>query len=116
MPSFILRVSKLSSKIKAKFRDCDAYTRTLAASLAEQLEFMDDTLSELRADVAENGAVTTAVNGNGFKTRQENPAAKQYNTMIRNYNALLTTLAKLGTDNTGESGSELMEFLGGKKK
>ena len=97
------------------FAECDAATRLRAEKLAVEAEFMAQTLEVLKADIAENGPVVTHINGNGFEVRQENPAQKSYNTMIKNYNAAISALAKMaeGAGGSAESKDKLMSFIGG---
>ena len=56
---------------------------------------MEVTLEELHARVNKEGAIIETINGNGFDVLLENPAQKSYNTMIRNYNTIMKTLAEI---------------------
>lgn len=82
----------------------------LIYDLCEQAAFMKITLGELQKCINKNGAVTTAINGNGFEVTTENPAQKSYNTMIKNYNSVLKTLIDL-LPKTEKQVDEMMEFI-----
>ncbi len=82
----------------------------LIYDLCEQAAFMKITLGELQRCINENGAVTTAINGNGFEVTAENPAQKSYNTMIKNYNSVLKTLIDL-LPKTEKQVDEMLEFI-----
>ena len=73
------------------------------------------TLNKLEKQVQQDGAIITAVNGNGFDVMSEHPAQKSYNTMIGRYNAMVKTLVDMIPDGKGEA-DELMSFLSGDAK
>ena len=103
---------KIKRQLLARFKGCGTDTKKTAEKLAERAAFMAVTLDELEADIAENGAVITAVNGNGFEVRQENPAQKSYNIMIKNYNSTIMALDKLAKENGAASAADpLMDFI-----
>lgn len=103
---------KIKRQLLARFKGADVNTKKTAEKLAERAAFMAVTLDELEADIAENGAVITAVNGNGFEVRQENPAQKSYNAMIKNYNSTIMALDKLAKESgAGSATDPLMDFI-----
>lgn len=98
------------SKYKKIFTGADENKKLFAEKLYTQAAFMNATLCELAETIKKEGAVITAVNGNGFETTSEHPAQKSYNAMIKNYNAAIKSLIDLLPD--GRAGAdELMEFL-----
>lgn len=98
----------------AFYSDLSEPQQELAQKFVNELFFMDKTLKKLHQIITSEGAITEKTNGNGFKVREENPALKSYNAMIRNYNATLKHLLDLLPDKPANN--ELKEFLEGKKK
>ncbi len=98
----------------AFYDDLSEPQQELAKKFVNELFFMDKTLKKLHQIISTEGAITEKTNGNGFKVREENPALKSYNAMIRNYNATLKHLLDLLPEKPANN--ELREFLEGKKK
>lgn len=96
-------------KFKKIFEALDENKRKIAEDLYSQAAFIKATLAELQEAINADGAVITAINGNGFKVTTEHPAQKSYNTMIKNYNAIMKTLGDLAPDAAGTD--ELLNFL-----
>ncbi|MBR6619386.1 MAG: hypothetical protein IKK85_03490 [Clostridia bacterium] len=98
----------------AFYDDLSEPQQELAKKFVNELFFMDKTLKKLHQIISTEGAITEKTNGNGFKVREENPALKSYNAMIRNYNATLKHLLDLLPEKP--SSDALRAFLEGKKK
>ncbi len=96
-------------RYKGIFENIEEEKKPFAEKLYQQAAFMSATLKELQEKIDDEGAVIVSTNGNGFKTTQEHPAQKSYNTMIRNYNATIKSLLDLLPENQNED--ELMEYL-----
>ena len=97
-------------KIKDSIDQIGESKKPIARMLLARAEFMQNTLVDLEKIINAEGAVTTAVNGNGFCVTSEHPAQKSYNTMIGRYNAVLKTILDiLGESNTERD--ELLEFI-----
>lgn len=103
-------IKKEISKYKKIFKAVSDDKKPLTEKLYNQAAFMNVTLSELQNIINLEGAVIESVNGNGFKTYNEHPAQKSYNTMIKNFNATIKTLIDLLPE-TQQKDDELMEFL-----
>ena len=80
---------------KKIFETLDENQRVFAEKIYKEADFMNKTLKKLKKSISTEGAIVERTNGNGFETITENPAQKSYNTMIRNYTAVLKTLAEL---------------------
>lgn len=105
----------LLGKYRKIFKNIDKDKKIFIEKLFTEAVFMEITLMELQEKIKEEGAVTTAKNGNGFEVTQEHPATKSYNTMIRNYNGIMKTLLENVPEDTKDD--ELMLFIGkGKSK
>ena len=85
--------------------------RGVAEALADELEFMAATLTDLKAHIAEHGAVEWYQNGRQECWR-ESPAMKSYSALIPRYNATIKQLVGLVPDeDDGDVGDELDEWL-----
>ena len=105
-------VAKIPKQIMARFKNADKNTQKAAQELAGRAAFHSVTLTDLEQDIAENGAIIEAMNGNGFLIKQENPAQKSYNATIKSYNTVLASLDKLAqaTGATSEA-DPLISFI-----
>ena len=107
-----IKAKKIKKQLLSRFRGADGNTKRTAEKLAERAAFMAVTLDELEQDIAENGAIITAINGNGFEIKQENPAQKSYNATIKNYNSTIMSLDKLAKESgAGQQADPLLEFI-----
>jgi hypothetical protein len=86
----------------------------LQEKLIEEVAFMAVTIEALKASINADGPIIYGKNGNGFDVRQENPAQKSYNVMIKNYLTAARQLQDLLPEE--EASNELIEFLKAGKK
>ena len=111
-----LRKKELA-KLDKIFKNLPADKQKLAEGLKSQAAFMVATLQELQEIMNEDGPVEMFEQGKQRMLR-EHPAAKTYNTMVRNYAAVCKTLFDLLPDEAKNKvvEDELMEFIKGAKK
>ena len=105
------KTKRVLRQIKALFRDMPDNQMKLNQDLFEQAAFMKVTLEELREKINSEGAVIKGKNGNGFNISQEHPAQKSYNTMIKNYLAVMSKLNEMLPPEAKKS--KLGDFLNG---
>lgn len=79
------------SKLKEIFNKDNNAKNTLALSLLDKAEFMEDTLRKLQQKVKDDGVVTSMCQGS-YDIDRENPALKSYNTTIKNYTSVIKQL------------------------
>lgn len=108
-------ISKELRKLKKIFKNLSDDRKLFAEKLMEKAAFMEVALSELKEQVAEEGSIIMATNGNGFKVKMENPALKSYNTTIKNYSTVIKQLVDLLPDGAEEV-DELMIHVREKKR
>ena len=84
--------------------------RCVADALAQELEFMGKTLDELKAHIAEHGAVEWYENGKQQHWR-ESPATKAYSAMIPRYAALYKQLVGKLPEGAADEGDDLDRWL-----
>ena len=83
--------------------------KSIAKNLISELEFMAETLSDLKAIIREKGAEEEFCNGKQHFTR-ERPAMNSYTKLIARYSTLFKQVCCLMND-TPEAQTELMSFL-----
>ena len=103
-------ISKQAKGPKELAAMVDEDRRGVAEALADELEFMASTLADLKAHIAEHGAVEWYQNGKQAHWR-ESPAMKSYNAMIPRYSALYKQLCALLPEGVADEGDELDEWL-----
>ena len=110
-----LRKKELS-KLNRIFKNLPAEKQKLAEGLKSQAAFMVATLAELQEIMNRDGPVELFEQGSQRLLR-EHPAAKTYNTMVRNYTAVCKALFDLLPDEERkDAADELMEFVKGARK
>ena len=107
-------IKKEFAELKKIFKDIDADKKPFADRLIQQCSFMLATLTELQETLNNDGSVELFINGSQ-KMLREHPAAKTYNTMIKNYNSTIKQLIDLLPEDKGDT-DELLDFLGSGKK
>ena len=109
------KIKKNLSELRKAVDSCEPAKRELGIKLLDQLEYMENLLSEKK--IKAEGAIIEATNGNGFTVKTEHPASKAYATLIGKYNAMAKTVEDIILDSLQKSeGDELLEFLGGAKR
>lgn len=99
--------------LKKIIKNLDEDKKRYADRLIEQAAFMYVTLQELQEAINSDGAVEWFENGKQ-KMWREHPAAKTYNTMIKNYTSVIKQLSDISPNQ--DEKDELMEFLNEHKK
>jgi len=85
--------------------------------LIKRIAFMQVMLEDLEADINQNGTVEVFSQTPGIEYERERPAARIYNTTIKNYTSACKQLFDLlPNDKPKPEADELMAFLKGAKK
>jgi PP-loop superfamily ATP-utilizing enzyme len=95
IPDKEIKIKRLVEKYEQMCSALDENKKKVVKKLYTEAAFMEVTLEELQARINKEGAIIETTNGNGFPVILENPAQKSYNTMIRNYNTIIKTLAEI---------------------
>ena len=108
-------IQKEKQKLRQIFKEIPEDKKDLVEGLIENAAFMRVTLEILAKDIAENGPVITAVNGNGFEVTRENPAQKSYTSMVQKYSGVIEQLNKMlpstRASEVAKAGDLLKEFI-----
>lgn len=108
-------IKKEIGELSKIFKDIDQERKQFADRLIQQCAFMLTTLSELQETLNEQGSIELFVNGKQEMLR-EHPAAKTYNTMIKNYNSTIKQLLDMLPEGNKAEQDELLGFLGRDRK
>ena len=85
--------------------------RAIGEALYNKLEFLDDTLAKLQADVEQGGVIELFRQGRSQYNR-ERPALKSYNTTLQRYIAVVKQIIDLlPKQDAADLKDELMDFV-----
>ncbi len=105
------RIKREVTKLKKIYSNLDADRMVLALKLIENAAFMTVTLEDLQKQINEEGPIQTGTNGNGFKTTQESPALKAYNSVMQRYTPCIKQLTDMLPDEKSASAAKAGEAL-----
>lgn len=84
-------------RLEKILKDVPKQQIALCRRLIERAAFMLVTLEDYEQDITVNGVITEMEQGK-YTIHRENPAAKGYNTMVKNYQAVIRQLTDLLPD------------------
>lgn len=105
--------SKELRRLEKIFRDIRADKKETVRNLIENAAFMEIQLASLQKEIAEKGPVSEYKNGENQWGTKKSPEVEIYNTMIKNYMAVVRQLLELLPENDTDKKDELMEFISG---
>jgi len=107
------RIKKEKTRLKKLLKDLPEDKQKLADGLIAQAAFMRVTLEELQEIMNTDGPVELFEQG-AQRMLREHPAAKTYNTMVRNYTAVCKAMFGLLPEGERKvAADELMDFVKG---
>jgi hypothetical protein len=110
------RIRKEYLKIKRVLKGLDKDRQTIADSLMQRAAFMSVTIADLEDDINERGYISEYQNGKDQWGTKKSPEIEIYNTMIKNYAAVIRQLCDdLPKTEAGAVKSDLLKFLGDKR-
>src|SRR5690606_5469760 len=110
------RIKREKSRLNRILKDLSKDKKKMAEGLISQAAFMRVTLEELQEIMNTDGPVELFEQGSQ-RILREHPAAKTYNTMVRNYTAVCKALFDLLPDEESkDAADELMESVKGARK
>lgn len=102
---------KISTELKAILEKVPEDKKTVAARIADELIFMQETLADLKKQIREGGTVEHFEQGKQSFLR-ESPALKSYNITVTRYSTLYKQLCDLlPKEQEAEKANELYDFL-----
>jgi len=107
------RFKREKSRLNRILKDLSKDKKKMAEGLISQAAFMRVTLEELQEIMNTDGPVELFEQGSQ-RILREHPAAKTYNTMVRNYTAVCKAMFSLLPEEQKQvAADELMEFIKG---
>ena len=97
-----------NTKLKKVIKELPPEKKLFAEQLAVEIEFMANSLSEMRHLVEADGSIISRKNGNGIVVLSEHPAQKSYNTTLKGYTSAIKQLT--GLLETEQQKDELDDF------
>lgn len=88
-------IDKELKKLKRIFTKIDAKVKKAVENLMYNAAFMSVTLQLLQTEINKNGAVSEYKNGENQFGTKKSPEIEIYNTMIKNYSAVMKQLTDL---------------------
>ncbi len=105
--------SKQLRRLEKIFRDIREDKKETVRNLIENAAFMEIQLAGLQKEIAEKGPVSEYKNGENQWGTKKSPEVEIYNTMIKNYMAVVRQLLELLPEGGADEKDELMSFIGG---
>ena len=105
--------SKQLRRLEKIFRDIREDKKETVRNLIENAAFMEIQLAGLQKEIAEKGPVSEYKNGENQWGTKKSPEVEIYNTMIKNYMAVVRQLLELLPEGDADEKDELMSFIGG---
>lgn len=106
-------IKREESKLKRIFKDLSKNTLDTVRPLIKNAAFMAVTLEILQEEINKNGVTCTYQNGENQFGTKKTPEAELYNTMVKNYAAIVKQLCEFLPEGEKE-GDELLQFLAGR--
>lgn len=101
------RINRERDQLVKIFAALDENRRNTAASLIENAAFMTVTLADLRKTISEKGVVSEYQNGENQRGTKKSPEVEVYNTMIKNFTAIIKTLCDMLPEESAEANALL---------
>ncbi len=105
--------SKQLRRLEKIFRDIREDKKETVRNLIENAAFMEIQLADLQKEIAKKGPVSEYKNGENQWGTKKSPEVEIYNTMIKNYMAVVRQLLELLPEGGADEKDELMSFIGG---
>lgn len=89
------RISREFTKLKALYSELPENKKKLMMPLIQNASFMKVTLEDLQATINQEGATDEYQNGANQFGRKQSANIQAYNSLIKNYNAVIDKLDKM---------------------
>ncbi len=89
------RIKQEKDKLKRQFSKIDKKKKALVQRLIENAAFMAVTLEDLQQEINEKGCISEYKNGENQYGTKKAPEVEIYNTMVKNYAAVIRQLTDL---------------------
>lgn len=89
------KIKREIGRLKKYFKDCDKNAMNFIKPLIENAAFMAVTLDDLQIEINKDGCTVEYKNGENQYGTKKNPSVETYNTMQKNYAALMKQIAEM---------------------
>ena len=110
-----IKKSEELKRLEKIFKDIRADRKETVKKLIENAAFMEIQLSVLQKQITEKGVVSEYQNGENQWGTKKSPEVEIYNTMVKNYTAVIKQLLELLPEGEGHEEDELLSFINGGK-
>ena len=108
------RIKKEKNKLKKQFSKIDEKKKQLVQRLIENAAFMAITLEDLQDDINMNGCIGEYKNGENQYGTKKSPEVEIYNTMVKNYAAVIRQLTDLLPEGVEKTDDGFDDFISGR--
>ena len=108
------RIKKEKNKLKKQFSKIDERKKQLVQRLIENAAFMAITLEDLQDDISMNGCISEYKNGENQYGTKKSPEVEIYNTMVKNYAAVIRQLTDLLPEGVEKTDDGFDDFISGR--
>lgn len=108
------RKSKELLRLERIFKNIRTDRKVTVQKLIENAAFMEIQLSNLQKEIEEKGTVSEYQNGENQWGTKKSPEVEIYNTMVKNYMAVIKQLLELLPEGDAGNEDELTAFIRGK--
>ena len=108
------RIKKEKNKLKKQFSKIDEKKKQLVQRLIENAAFMAITLEYLQDDINMNGCISEYKNGENQYGTKKSPEVEIYNTMVKNYAAVIRQLTDLLPEGVEKTDDGFDDFISGR--
>ena len=105
------RIKQEKDKLKRQFSKIDKKKKTLVQRLIENAAFMAVTLEDLQQEINEKGCISEYKNGENQYGTKKAPEVEVYNTMVKNYAAVIRQLTDLLPEGGGAVDDGFDKFI-----
>ena len=111
----VKKKSKELNKLKKIFKNIEPNKQKVVEQLIVNAAFMAESLAELQDIINEKGFTEEYQNGANQYGVKKCSEVEIYNTMIKNYTAIIKQLVDLLPNDDRSGGDELLDFISGRK-
>lgn len=104
------QINQELKKLKRIFTKLDSRVKKAVENLMYNAAFMSVTLQELQKSINKNGVISEYKNGENQFGTKKSPEVETYNTMIKNYSAIIKQLTDLLPKKPGDDPPKVDPF------
>lgn len=104
------QINQELKKLKRIFTKLDPKVKKAVENLMVNAAFMSVTLQELQKKINKNGVISEYKNGENQFGTKKSPEVETYNTMIKNYSAIIKQLTDLLPKKPGDEPPKVDQF------